>query len=458
MDNAERTLLKVLVDQHRRRYTDFERHFHRAAGQVLEGSARNLTVSESPFRRWTSGKVKTMPGRTPAESWSTFGVDVAALFWPPPSRDAPAPAFNLEDETARIARDAQNEARAAVAASISDATLDRLRDDVTVLACHYMGLPTYTVFQKARGLREQAAAERHRIQVPAQQHDLLHMAGKACALLATAAFDLGFLDGAKRLSRSAALYGGTARFDPLRAFAGGTIAYIACVTGQPAEAARVARQAQTLTSLGDVARHRLAAIEARAHAYLQDVASAQRALDTSEAEGPGRVDDLHGHVGGAFGFSAERLAMSNSSTCLILGHGDQAETTTARALDLTRSRPPVQRSIRIVGSAGADLAAARLLRGDLDGAADALNEVWEVPRDQRAAGLLVRAARVRRALTASRYRGAVLAAERGERIEEFIRLPAPHQFGAGRGPLATRTVQLPNIDVSSHQTSWGRAA
>jgi hypothetical protein len=62
MGNAERTLLKVLVDQHHGRYTNFARHFHRAAGQVLKGSARNLTVSESQFRRWTSGKGKTMPG------------------------------------------------------------------------------------------------------------------------------------------------------------------------------------------------------------------------------------------------------------------------------------------------------------------------------------------------------------------------------------------------------------
>jgi hypothetical protein len=362
------------------------------------------------------------------------------------------------------ARDAQSEAgAAAAAASICDTTLDQLRDDVTVLACPNMSLPAYTVFQKARGLREQAATDRDRAQAPAQQHDLLHIAGKACALkacalLATAAFDLGSLDGEKRHSRSAALSGETARFDPLRAFAGGTIAYTACFTGEPAEAARVARQAQTLTGLGEVASHRLAAIEARAHSYLGDAASAQRALASSEAEGPGRVDDLHDHVGGAFGFSAERLAMSNSSTCLILGDGDQAETTAARALGLARSRPPVQRSIRIVGGAGADLAAARLLRGDLDGAADALKEVWEVPRDKRATGLLVRAARVRRALTASWYRGAVLAAGLGERTEDFIRLSAPHQFGAGRGPLVARTAQLPNIDILSYQMSWGRAA
>ncbi|MGW7004255.1 DNA-binding protein [Streptomyces sp. NPDC054933] len=437
MSNSTRTLLKVLIDQRPWRYNDFESHFRRAAGQVLDGSARNLTVSESQFRRWTSGKVKTMPGPNTCRVLEyLFGIDVAALFGPPPSPDLPAPAFNLEDEIAMTARDAQSEASTAAAASISDTTLDQLRDDVTALARQYTSIPTYTVFQKARGLREQAESERDRTQVPAQQHDLLLIAGQACALLATAAFDLGSLDGAKRLSRSAALYGEAARFDPLRAFAGGTLAYIAYFTGQPAEAARLARQAQTLTGLGDVARHRLAAIEARAHAYLGDAASAQRALDFSEAEGPGCTDDLHDQVGGEFGFPAERLAMSNSSTCLILGDGDQAETTAARALGLARSRPPAQRSVRVIGGAGADLAAARLLRGNLDGAADAMNEVWAVPRDQRATGLLVRAARVRRAVTGSRYRGAPLAVELGERIEDFTRLSASNQLGTSTGPLA----------------------
>lgn len=355
-----------------------------------------------------------------------------------------------------MARDAQSEAGAAAAASISDTTLDQLRIDVTVLACHYMSLPTYTVFQKARGLRKQAATERERTQVPAQQHDLLHIAGKACALLAMAAFDLGSLDGAK-LSRSTALYGETAQLDLLRAFADATIAYIACFTGQPAEAARVARQAQTRTGLGDVARHRLAAIAACAHACLADAASAQRAWDTSEAEGPGRVDDLHDHVGGAFGFSTERLAMPNSSTCLIRGDGDQAKTTAARAFDLARSRPPVQRSIRIVKGAGADLAAARMLRGDLDGAADAPNQVWEVPpRPAR-----YRTPRARRASPPSLDRQPVprrgLAAELAVRIEDFIRLSTPHQFRAGRGPLAAWTAHLAKISASSYQVI-GRAA
>ncbi|WP_173263816.1 hypothetical protein [Streptomyces pacificus] len=82
------------------------------------------------------------------------------------------------------------------------------------------------------------------------------------------------------------------------------------------------------------------------------------------------------------------------------------------------------------------MAAARLLRGDLDGAHAALEPLWEVPQAQRTTGLLVRTARVRRALTMQRYQGAALANELGERIEDFTRLSAGHQLGTGSGPLA----------------------
>ncbi|MGW5736265.1 MULTISPECIES: hypothetical protein [Streptomyces] len=86
-----------------------------------------------------------------------------------------------------------------------------------LFARDYSSMAPFDVFKRARELREQAEATRESTQVPEQQHELLIAAGQACALLATAAFDLGSLDGAKRLARSAALYGETARLAPLRA-------------------------------------------------------------------------------------------------------------------------------------------------------------------------------------------------------------------------------------------------
>ncbi|MBT2510323.1 DNA-binding protein [Streptomyces sp. ISL-98] len=437
MTDSPKTLLKVLVGQHRWRYTDFEGKFRATAERSIAKGSQNPTVCESQFRRWTAGKLRTLPSPDTCRVLEAmFGVEASALFAPPPSTDSQVPAFNLEDEIEMTARDAQSEAGSAAAESISETTLDQLRDDVAALARHYNTLSAFDAFRTARGLREEAEQQRDRTQVPQQQQQLLILAGQACALLSAAAFDLGSLDGATRLARSAALYGETARFEPLRAFAGGSLAYIAYFSGRPAEAVQLAHRAQSFGGLGDVARHRLAAIEARAHGHLGNVASAQRAIHTSQEKGHGVLDELHDGMGGEFGFTPERLAMSSSSTCLLLGDGEQAEAFAHRALELVSARPTALRSAPVAGGASADLAMARLIYGDLDGAAAALDRVWTVPQDQRVTGLLARTSRVRSALTQVPYRGAALADELGERVEDFVRLSAQRQLCTGSGSPA----------------------
>ncbi|MEU8570682.1 DNA-binding protein [Streptomyces pathocidini] len=441
MDERPRTLLKALVAQRHWRYSDFLTHFNRTAEKVIKKGTANPTISEAQFRRWTSGAIRTLPSPDACRVLEEmFGVSAAALFQEPPSPESPAPAFSLKDEIDMTARDASSEAGSAASASISDTTLDQLRDDVASLARRYNTFSAFEVLQTARKLREEAEHHRDRTQVPIQQQDLLIIAGQTCALLSAAAFDLGSLSGATRLARAAALYGETARFTPLRAFAGGALAYIAYFSGRPAEAAQIAQRARMLTGLGDVAHRRLAAIEARAHGHRGDATSAQQALDVSRRESRGECDDLHDGVAGEFGFPGERLAMSNASTCLLLGDGVQAEVEARTALELVNNKPEALRSARVAGGAAADLAAARLLKSDLDGAADALEGVWVVPGEQRATGLLTRAARVRRALTDQRFRRTPLAAEIGERLEHFSRLAAQNQLGAGTGAVAALEV------------------
>ncbi len=84
--------------------------------------------------------------------------------------------------------------------------------------------------------------------------------------------------------------------------------------GEPTEAIVNARSALSYGGLGDVAKRRLLAIQARALGHLGDVESAQRAIRQSEETGLGHRDDLHDGVGGEFSFPDERLAMSNRTT------------------------------------------------------------------------------------------------------------------------------------------------
>ncbi|WP_327290326.1 DNA-binding protein [Streptomyces sp. NBC_01198] len=426
------TLLKALVIERVWSYRDFEDMFRRTARRVV---GFELTVSEPQFRRWTSGSLTKLPRAEACRVLEEiFGVVPAGrLFQAPELQLAETqPSYDLEAEIAMTARDAQDRAGAA-AQSVSDISLDQLREDVLTLARGYNTITSADVFHRAKALRDEAEALRDRTAVPTQQQELVIIAGQTCALLAVSAFDLGSLDGAKRLSRTAALYGEIARFTPLQAFAGGTLAYIAYFNDQPAEAVRFAQAAQAIPGLGDIARRRLATIEARAYGHLGNVEAALQALRTSEEPVGTRRDDLHEGVGGEFGFSDERLAMSNGSTYLLLGDGPNAEAAAQRALQLIESRPTAQQSPPVLGGAAANHAAARLLSGDLDGAEDALHRVWVIPAQQRVHGLLERTSSVRHALTAQQFHGSATAAALGERLEDFHRAPAGAQRGVAPG-------------------------
>ncbi|MFE7399189.1 DNA-binding protein [Streptomyces sp. NPDC057557] len=284
------------------------------------------------------------------------------------------------------------------------------------------------VWQQAKNLREDVQNNRDRTAVPAQQQALLILAGEASALLATAAFDLGSLDGAKRLARTAALYGETARYEPLRAYAAGSLAYIAYYSGDLSLAPVHARHALTYGGLAGVAARRLHSIEARAYGHLGHTKAARRALSMSEEVDTDTTDELHDCVGGEFGFADDRLAMSNASTALLLGGGRTAEVSALRALELVAAKPATHRSSIVSGKASADLAMARLLTNNLDGAAEAIEAMLSINSTHRGTGLVTRAMSLRRALTQQHLQGTALAADLGERLEEFTRFPVQHQL------------------------------
>ncbi|WP_229916892.1 DNA-binding protein [Streptomyces fructofermentans] len=412
--------------------------FDRTAVEVIGKGGNNPTCSERTVFRWKAGQIRpeALSADTRRVLQAMFGCEVMALLSPPPAADEPqAPVFNLEQEITMTARDAQDKAGATAAASVSDTSLDQLTDDVSSLAHAYATVPPIDTFRRGRELQEALQSLRDRTQIPTQQQRLLELTGQTMALLAAAAFDLGSFGNARRLARAADLYGESARFDPLRAYADGILAYIAYFTGMPAEAVSKARHAQTYGGLGDTARRRLLAIEARAHGYLGDVDSARRTLRLSVEGDSGARDDLHDGVGGEFGFSAERLAMSSSSTALLIHDGDQAERSARHALDLISRRPRASRSAHVLGGAAADLAMARLLSDDVEGAADALTPLWDIPGEQRVTGVLVRTGQIQQFLAQPTYRAATLSRELRDRVEDFTRAASSHQ-------LSTRSALL----------------
>jgi hypothetical protein len=82
------------------------------------------------------------------------------------------------------------------------------------------------------------------------------------------------------------------------------------------------------------------------------------------------------------------------------------------------------------------VALARLLANDVEGADEALRPVWDIPREQRTTGIVVRTAHIQRHLSQPTYHGAGAAVELRERIENFNRFSPPYQIGPHIGLLA----------------------
>lgn len=436
-----RTLLAWLCRRDGLSYRRFEKLFTKTGVRLFGNSPGNPTCGETQFRRWTAGRLATLPGPEARQVLEAMWPEYTAaqLFGPPPDGDPQAPAYDLEERVRMTAEEALRGADATASASISDNALDEVRDQVIAVARSYHLMSPAQVYERADKVRLVIEQLRDRTQVPVQQQELMILNGQAAALLAVAAFDMGYFPSARSLARTAAVFGETTRFEPLRAYADGTLAYIAYHTGNPSEAVTKATRALSYGGLGDVAHRRLHAIKARAHAHLGDIASARREVQESMNVGQDRHDDLHDGVGGEFAFSPERLAMSTSTTALLIGDVRQAESDARRALELLSSMPEDARSVPVHAGAAADLAYARLLADDVDGAAEALTPVWAVPAEYRQTGIVVRTARIARHLVRPEYHGAQLPASLREQIEDFNRASPPHRVGPHVGLLAVES-------------------
>jgi hypothetical protein len=304
---------------------------------------------------------------------------------------------------------------------VPDLTLDQMEDDLVRLVRTTTDSPPHTAYAHGRGILSNAMAALDRTQVLSQRRRLYLVAGHASALLAVGASDLGSVPAAEQLLRAAALYGQVAEYGPLRAYAHGYLAILAYMQGNSASALRLVHTAQRFEGVGDTGRARLAAIEARAFGYLGRSAEADRAIRVSLGPGAGKRDELHDDLEGEFGFPAERVAMSNSTTYLLLGRGADAERSASRSLELIAGGASGTTGLNVASKAAADLAQARLLRAEIEGAAEALTIAFRLPVEWRTPGLRKRLEAVRTQLAVAPFRGSSPAGALAERIEEFVR-------------------------------------
>ncbi|MEY6563890.1 hypothetical protein AB8B12_02780 [Streptomyces sp. PGLac3x] len=449
MDEARRTVLYLLATRRSiRSHRAFSEEYHRAARQL---SSEGYDVAPPPGARHyerllTVGGVKTAPhGPTARVLERMFRRPVGDLLRPAAevaadehgeSAELPSPHVLNESDLLMTARDAASHSGEAAALRLDDLTLDQLTDDLVALSRAYARTAPADVFHEARGLLQRAQVGLERTRSPEQHTRLYYAAAQASALLAAVSFDLGAMAPTVSFARSAAQYGRTIDNGPVQAYAYGVLAFAAFWSGRPAEAVRLTRTAQQMGGLGDTARRRLYAIEARAHGHLRAEEQAQRAIRSADESAPGGLrDELHDDVGGEFAFDDARTAMSNATTALLLRDPATAEGYASSALAFLADRQETDVPLAVSGPAAIDLARARLMRGEVEGAEEALAPVFQVAPMWRGSGMLERLTAARLELTRPEFRGAPTALALADRIEEFSALSPVRRLGA-QSPLA----------------------
>jgi hypothetical protein len=257
---------------------------------------------------------------------------------------------------------------------------------------------------------------------------LLLLAGELCGLLAIASFDLGDNAAASTHARAAWGYGEHIGHNSLRAWAKGTQALIAYWDDRPLDAVRLAQAGRSYLAAGTGA-VRLCLIEARAWSHLGNGEESERALqDASGARESGLHDDLHDGVGGEFAYGEGRQARCRSTVYVQLGDANKALAEADHALALFSN----QRNIKIVPEVYADQVAAHLIKGQADGAQEALDRIVDLPVEQRINGLVTRLdyasaiAEANERLHSSSHGGRLV-----EQIRAFTAFPAQKAITSG---------------------------
>ncbi|MFP8959122.1 hypothetical protein ACLIYP_00910 [Streptomyces nanhaiensis] len=440
MDEAGHTLLWLLAGKAGiRPYKRFAEEYERAADALRD---QGYDVTPAPqsrqYQRWlVVGGVKTEPYAATARVLTRmFGRPVHELMGPAdavPQQDqqlaTTVPVLD-ERDLEMTARDAAAHAGDAASLALPEMSLDQIDDDVRRLARDFFADPPAVIYRRADELLRTAQTWLDRTNLPRQKQRLYLAAGQAAALLSAVSFDVGVLTPAVTLARTSAMYGSVIEHGPLQAYAHGALAFLAYWDGRPTEAVRLAKQAQQFGGLGDTALRRLLVIEARAHGHLGNAEQAQHAIRTSLELDTGARDELHDDTAGEFAFPTARIAMSNATTYLLLRDAEGAETSASQALELLDGQPSERQPVLVAGPAAIDLARARLVRGELDGAQEALAPVFQVPAEWRGAGMLERLVAARAELTRPSLRDAPAAQALGEQIEEFAALSPVRRIGA----------------------------
>ncbi|MFF3671605.1 hypothetical protein [Microtetraspora malaysiensis] len=318
--------------------------------------------------------------------------------------------------------------------NVGPETLDQLREEVVRLARAYPQQPLPVLLGDLIELQDVAFRLLEGRQRPTETTEMYLLAGAVSGMLAKASHDLGDPHSAMTQARTAFICADNAEHNGLRAWTRGLQSMIAYWAGWPNDAVRYAEAgAELAAQTQGTASVWLPAQEARVWAILGDEARANEAISNAhKARERAQNDDLDA-IGGIMTFSRPRqLYYAADAYVWLPGAEEHADRFAAEALEAYAQAAPSERSFSDEAGAHTDQALARVNRGDLDGAADALRPVLDLPASQRIGGILSSLMRVHTALRAPSNRTAVVARDLQLEIESYSQMPASAALPRGR--------------------------
>jgi tetratricopeptide (TPR) repeat protein len=352
-------------------------------------------------------------------------TDLTAL-----ARDA-TPFVTFERQVTMAARRAAHFTALAEAGNLGPETLDQLRDDVSRLANAYVSQPVVAIIGDLVETQDSVFTLLEGRQKPGQSRDLYLLAGVVSGLIAKTSHDLGRYHEAMTQARSVFVCADNAGHDGLRAFARALQSLVAYWAGRPQEAVRYAQAgAELATNVTGTLGAWLPALEARAWAQLGNADEATHAVERAQAARDRVAPDDLDEIGGLLTFPrAKQHYYAAGAFVHVQGGSGRAEDEATKALSLYDREAPEVRAFSDEAGSRAELALARVHRGQLDGAEEALAPVLELAPERRIGGIVTSAARVHEALRSPQHSTSAVARDLREAIEMFCQLPVsalPH--------------------------------
>ncbi|MER5299709.1 hypothetical protein ABT039_09645 [Streptomyces lasiicapitis] len=438
------TLLRYLIDQRAwKEYETFLSHFRKAAQELAsaEGPLDLACVvpQRKTYQAWYYGKRRPQVdsrrvlvhlfGHTVDELWGAAdgnrALGLTSLTSTSQIRahtDTDMDLHTMRRTGAMAARRAMEFALGAEREQVGDETLGYLGDEVKRITELYPRVPLSTVWADLATAQEEAfrLMESGRTR-PSQARDLHFMACVLSFLMAKGSHDMGDPKTAMMQARAAGFCARQAEHPGLIALIDGLKSLIAYWSDKPEDALHYARKgAEESVNLRGTVAIWLAGLEARAAAVLGNEQAVQAANRRSaELRELVVADDLDA-LGGLLTYPVIKQTYYTVESAVLLGWGNaQIAAEAEEAVHGYSNRDDPAWAFGDLAGSRCNLALVHLHGGNLDGAAEAIRPVLDLPPSHRNSGIVVSAARVRAALTQQPVRNALLARDLREEIAMY---------------------------------------